>query len=81
MNDLKIFNIDDWATLYVNGENKCEGHDIHIDHISEFCPIESITRESVDGTELEKFVSDKLYFPKFLDDVNKLLGGKIYISE
>lgn len=67
MNKVVILYVDDWAVLYVNGEEKHQGHDIDVERLEDHCPIESITHE---------WVSSKLikngYFPNTLKECSEI---------
>lgn len=73
MNKLMIFYADDWAVLYVNGEDKHQGHEIRLEDLTHHLPIESLETRWVDGTPLEACLEDGGRFPYKLEEALALL--------
>ena len=73
MNNLLIIRVGDWAVLYVNGKEKLQGHDIDLTDVADYCPIESISVEWADGTELSNYVEEHFEFPETFEETINLL--------
>lgn len=63
LNKIVILYCDDWSVLYVNGEEKIQGHDIDVWDIAKFCPIGSM-KSAWAGITLENMVIESGKFPK-----------------
>ena len=75
MNTLFVFRVDDWSALYVNGEVQCQGHEIEIRDIQDYCPIKKIEVVWAERN-LDEYVTEVGFFPKTLEECQKITEGK-----